>query len=202
MLERARERAGSAGLENVSFTAADAQVHVFEAGRYDLVFSRFGVMFFEAPVAAFANLHRGLAAGGRLTFVAWQELGKNPWMLIPVMAVAPLVELPPPPQAGAPGPFAFADADRLSGILSEAGFESPSIEPLSGEVTVGGSGGLDQATDFVLQMGPAGRVLRGADDETLRAAREAVREALAPFSTPEGVRMKCAAHIVSASKSS
>lgn len=200
MLERARQRAADDGLENVGFTTADAQVHDFDAGRYDLVFSRFGVMFFEDPVAAFANLHRGLAPGGRLAFVAWQELGKNPWMLVPVMAVAPLVELPPPPQPGAPGPFAFADVDRLCGILAEAGFESPASEPLEGEVTVGGSGGLEQATDFALQMGPAGRVLRGADEEVLRGAREAVREALTPFSTPDGVRMKCAAHIVTASK--
>jgi SAM-dependent methyltransferase len=199
MLERARERA--AGLANVAFTTADAQIHGFEAGHFDLVFSRFGVMFFEDPVAAFANLHSGLAAGGRLAFVAWQELGRNPWMLVPVMAVAPLVELPPPPPPGAPGPFAFADAERVKGILAEAGFESISIEPLEGEVTVGGSGGLDQASDFVLQMGPAGRVLSGASAEILRAAREAVREALNPFSTPDGVRMKCAAQIVTARRS-
>jgi SAM-dependent methyltransferase len=198
MLERARERA--AGLANVTFTAADAQTHGFEAGRHDLVFSRFGVMFFEDPVAAFANLRRGLADGGRLAFVAWQELGRNPWMLVPVMAIAPLVALPPPPAPGAPGPFAFADADRVRRILADAGFASIEIEPLNGELGLGGGGGLDRASDFVLQMGPAGRVLRDADEALLGRAREAAREALAPFATPDGVRMEYAAHIVSASQ--
>ena len=88
MLARARERADAAGLANLSFERADAQTHAFEGGGTDLVFSRFGVMFFDDPVAAFANLGRALTADGRMVFACWQGLGDNAWMRVPIAAVA------------------------------------------------------------------------------------------------------------------
>jgi SAM-dependent methyltransferase len=198
MLERARERARAAGLTNLRFENADAQTFGFDAAHFDLLFSRFGVMFFDDPTAAFANLRSALGPGGRLAFVCWQEIRRNPWMLVPVLAAAPHVELPPPPAEGAPGPFAFAQVDRVRGILEAAGFEAIAIDPLESELTLAGGGDLERAVEFALQMGPAGRILRGVDDTTRGRVRESVREALAPHATSEGVRLGCSAFIVSA----
>jgi SAM-dependent methyltransferase len=198
MLARARERALEAGLANLAFTNADAQTCSFEEARRDLVFSRFGVMFFGDPVAAFANLRSALAPAGRLAFVCWQELGRNPWMRVPLMAAAAHVQLPPPPAEGAPGPFAFADASRLRGILDSAGFASIAVEPLESDIALAGGGDLERAVDLSMQLGPAGRVLREAGDDVRRRARESIREALAPYATPDGVRLECAAFLVTA----
>jgi SAM-dependent methyltransferase len=198
MLERARERATSSGLENVSFTTADAQVHDFEAGRYDLVFSRFGVMFFSDPVAAFANLRSALRPGGRLAFVCWQEVGRNPWMLVPVMAVAAHVTMPPPPEEGAPGPFAFADPARVRDILAGAGFVDIEVAGREGTLALAGEGDVDAAVDFVVQLGPAGRLFREAHADTQAKLRTAIREALVPYATPDGVVLGCATHVVTA----
>lgn len=196
MLERARERARRGARSGLSFVNSDAQTHAFEPGGFDCAFSRFGVMFFSDPTAAFANLRRALRTGGRLAFVCWQGLPRNPWMRIPLAAVAPLVELPPPPPPEAPGPFAFADADRVRGILGGAGFAGVEFAPLSGELLLGGGGDLEEVVDFALQLGPASRALAGADPETVRRAGAALREALTPFEEPDGVRLEFAATVV------
>jgi SAM-dependent methyltransferase len=196
MLARARERA--AALAHVSFENADAQIHPFEAASFDLVFSRFGVMFFADPPAAFANLRRALVPGGRLSFVCWQAAPRNQWILVPMMAIAQHVPLPPPPEPGAPGPMSLADPDHARGILEKAGFEDVGLEELETELAIGGGGSLDAATDFLMRMGPASRALRDVDDDRVAAARAAVREALAPFASDDGVRMAGACWIVSA----
>jgi SAM-dependent methyltransferase len=194
MLERARLRSRAA---NLRFQLADAQTAGFPE-RFDLAFSRFGVMFFSDPPAAFRNLRRSLADEGRLAFVCWQGLDRNPWMREPLVAVAAHVPLPPPPAPGAPGPFAFADSARVKGILDAAGFSDVAFEPLERTLRIGGDGGLDAAVQFLLQLGPAGAALREAgEDASLRAAK-AVREALAPHVTEQGVRMDSAAWIVTA----
>ena len=116
MLALARQRAEAAGLAQASFIQADAQTHAFEPA--DGVFSRFGVMFFADPAAAFANLRAALTERGRVVFVCWRALEHNPWMGVPVAAIAPLLpQAPQAPQPGAPGPFAFADGDRVHAIL-------------------------------------------------------------------------------------
>ncbi len=199
MLARARERAREAGAPNVRFEQADAQTASLPAG-FDVVFSRFGVMFFDAPEAAFANLRRALRPGGRLAFVCWQEIGRNPWMLVPLGAVAKVIALPPPPAPGAPGPFAFADATRVTGILEGAGFEDVAAESLT-EVLPVGPPDLAEAARFLLTMGPAAAALHDAavGAQTLRRAEEAVQEAIAPFATADGVvRMPSASWIFTA----
>jgi len=200
MLERARARAAERGLADVRFVNADAQSTPLGAAAFDLVFSRFGMMFFADPKAAFANLRASLARGGRVFFVCWQELARNPWIGVPLRAAAQQIELPAPPAVGTPGPFSFADPGRVRGILEGAGFSAIAIEPLEGELVVGGSRGrLEQAVEIVLQMGPMAAALREASDATVARVTSAVREAIAPHATPNGVILGYAAWIVGAS---
>lgn len=200
MLERATARAREADLGNVAFVQADVQTHAFDRG-FDLAFSRFGVMFFADPTAAFANVRGALAAGGRLAFICWAALQDNPWMVVPLGAVARHVPLPAPPEPGAPGPFAFADPERVRAILSGAGLRDVQLEPLRETVLLGGEGPLERAVDLLIQIGPAGAALREADPALLPKVREAVLEAVAPFYVTDptpGVRMPASAWIVTA----
>lgn len=199
MLARAAERAREAGAGHVSFQRADAQTHGF-APEFDLLFSRFGVMFFEDPVAAFANLRSALRPGGRLILLCWQELRRNDWMRIPVMTVAQHVPLPPPPEPGAPGPFAFGDAERVRGILSRAGFGAVEIDPHETQMAIRGGGALDESVDFLLQLGPTLKALQEADETQRARAREALREELRPYLSDAGVVMNAATWIVSATR--
>jgi len=199
MLERARARAAERELAHARFLNADAQTTRLGAAAFNLVFSRFGVMFFADPAAAFANLRASLAPGGRVVFVCWQELMRNPWMRVPLLAAAP--HLPPltPPAPGAPGPFAFADPVRVRGILEAAGFADVAIDPFESDLALGGVGGnLEQAVELVMGLGPLAAALReAAADLRLRVAA-AVREAIAPYATPAGVKLGSAAWIVRA----
>jgi ubiquinone/menaquinone biosynthesis C-methylase UbiE len=199
MLARAEEAAREAGATNVRFERADAAIHRFPAGAFDVVFSRFGVMFFADPVAAFANLRAALRPGGRLAFICWQALAENPWALVGLQAAAQHVTLPPPPAPDAPGPFAFASAERVRDILSRAGFTSISIEPVREMLTVGGAATVDEAARFLVEgVGPATAALRDAEPAVRAAVLATVRAALAPHATPDGVRMGAAAWIVTA----
>lgn len=198
MLERARERAREAGLHWLCFEDADAQTHDFP-GNASLLFSRFGVMFFADPTQAFANLRRALAPGGRLAFVCWQGLAENAWIREPLMAALPLLETPPtPPPPGAPGPFAFADPERVRGILGAAGFEDVALESLERELLVGGTRSVEDSVDFLLQMGPLGRVLQDSDEAVLARVREAVLAEVAPRAGSDGLRMGSKSWIVTA----
>ena len=122
MLEVARLRRRPAANLRVDFWQLDAQNGDLGRGVFDAAFSRFGVMFFSDPVAAFANIRASLKRGGRLVFVCWRSLAENPWMLAPLQAALPFIPPVVPPDPTAPGPFAFADAGRVRAILSDAGF--------------------------------------------------------------------------------
>lgn len=174
MLELARKRAE--GRANIRFVEADAQVHAFEAGAFDAVFSRFGVMFFSDPKAAFANLKRALKTGGRMVFVCWAPLAENPWMSTPAMAAAK--HLPPTPASDptAPGPFAFADPDRVRAILQAAGFADVGFEKAASPI---GGNTLEESLTLAMRVGPLGARLREAPElapkvlADVRAALEA-----------------------------
>lgn len=197
MLARARAQARASGAA-AHFQQADAQTHAFEAHGADVVFSRFGVMFFADPTAAFTNLRRALRDDGRVVFVCWQALAENPWMVVPLTAALPLLEPPPPlPAPDAPGPFAFADPEKVRAILDGAGFRDVQLESVHAELTIGGGAGLDETANFLVQMGPAAAVLRDTNDpDLLRRVTTAIRDALAPYQTPRGVRMQSASWIV------
>jgi SAM-dependent methyltransferase len=198
MLARARARAASAGAPGAAFVEADAQTVPLEAGAFDAVFSRFGVMFFADPVAAFANLRRALRPGGRLTFVCWQRLVDNPWVTLPLGALAKHLPLPAPPPPGAPGPFAFADAERVRELLAQAGFAAVACEPAEERLALGGD--LDDAVALALELGPSAAVLReaGAGEELRAQVAASIREALASHAGGDAVRLPSAAWIVSA----
>ena len=199
MLERARARAAERELAQVRFLNADAQTTAVGAAAFDLVFSRFGVMFFADPRAAFANLRASLAPGGRVAFVCWQDLKLNPWMRVPLLAAAQHITLQPPSGPDAPGPFSFAAPARVRAILEGAGFADVAIDPLELELVVGGVGGnLEQAVEIMLELGPMAAAMREAAADLRPRVADAVREALAPFASPAGVKLGSAVWIVRA----
>ena len=198
MLARARETARAAGLANTTFLHADAAAEPLPAGRFGVLYSRFGVMFFADPPAGFANLRRALADGGRLAFVCWRGIQENPWMLLPLMAAAQHLTLPPPPPPGTPGPFAFADSERVAGILAAAGFADVAFEPADETLTIGGTQPLERTVEFLMQMGPAGRAVADIDADLRQTIAAAVLEAVRPFHSADGLRMASAAWIVTA----
>jgi SAM-dependent methyltransferase len=200
MLERARARAAAAGFgERIEWRCEDAQTARFAPGAYDCVYSRFGVMFFADPPAAFANLREALRPGGRLAFVCWQARERNPWMTVPALAAMQHVAFPPPPPPDAPGPFAFADPERVRGILARAGFAGLELEPLERPMQLGG-GGLDEALELFMAVGPVGQALRDAQagPEQRARVREAVRASFERFRTANGVEAPAAVWIVRA----
>jgi SAM-dependent methyltransferase len=182
MLEVARQRAKDASLP-IDFTEADVSAHRF--GReYDLVFSRFGVMFFADPAQAFANIRTGVADGGRMTFACWRSFGENTWAAGPFSAASDL--LPPQPSVDphAPGPFALADKDRLVSILEGAGFRSVRVEKLDTLMNMGAT--LDAAAFAALNIGPLARAIAELDEATRAKIQERVRRVLSDFETPAG----------------
>jgi len=198
MLADAERRAAGVAGAPVRFVAADAQTHAFEAAAFDLAFSRFGVMFFADPVAAFANLARALRPGGRIVFACWQAFDRNPWMQVPAAVAARYVTLPGPPDPHAPGPFAFADAERVAGFLREAGLSRVRVDPIERRITMGGGLAMPEIVDFLLQMGPAGAALRESPAAVVDEVRGALAEALAPYHGGEGLEMEAAAWVVEA----
>jgi SAM-dependent methyltransferase len=199
MLEVARNRPRPAADLPLTFAKLDAQTADLAGadlggGSFDAVFSRFGVMFFSDPVAAFANIRAGLRPVGRLVFVCWRPLSENLWMGAPLAAARPLLPHMAPPDPLAPGPFAFADADRVRGILAAAGFRSVSIEPFHTDV---GGGDIEETVALSLNIGPMATILR--EHPHLRdAVGDAVRTSLAPFVTENGVMMPAAVWIARA----
>jgi SAM-dependent methyltransferase len=157
MLDIARARPVPRGAGAVEFRAADVQVAALGHGRFDAAFSRFGVMFFDDPVAAFSNIRAALRSGGRLAFVCWQPLAVNPWMNEPLAAARPFLPPLAPPEPDAPGPFAFADPERVRSILGSAGFVD--LELRAYEASIGG-GDIDQMVELTLRIGPLGAALR------------------------------------------
>jgi SAM-dependent methyltransferase len=197
MLARAKERASR--LPNVRFELADAATCRFD-GRANLVFSRFGVMFFDDPRAAFANLRTALLPTGRLAFVCWRSLPENPWMNVAYEAVRPLVPASvTTPSANAPGPLAFADPARVKAILEGAGFHRASLEPIDHPMSLGESQGLEAAAREAITLGPVSRILADASDELRERAVAVVRKALEPYQRGNVVELRGAAWVVSAS---
>ena len=198
LLGVAEAAARAAGARQVRFQNVDAQTGAFDGAPFDAAFSRFGVMFFADPPAAFANIRRAMKPDATLAFACWRAMEKNPFIALPMMAAAPLLPANPPPPPNAPGPFAFADGDRLAGILAAGGFSGVDIDPLD---LLLGAEPLEERVASALRIGPLAGALRAADaDEALMGrVAEAVRRALEPHLGEDGlVKLPAAAWIVTA----
>jgi SAM-dependent methyltransferase len=178
MLARGRERAARLGVGNVEFLHADAQVHDFGEARFDAAYSRFGVMFFTDPVAAFANIRRALRPGGTLSFACWQGVFDNEWILIPGAAVAEVTgSLPPMPGPDEPGPLSLADPARVRAVLGAAGFGSIVITPHADHVVIG-EDRIPEVALASVRVGGVRQALRDADGHTRKRALAAIETAL------------------------
>lgn len=198
MVERARVRAREQ-TPSPEFQLADASRLVFEGERFDLLFSRFGIMFFDQPVPAFAHLRSLLRPGGRLTFACWRPLVENEWVTLPLEAARPWLPDMPPADPHAPGPFALSDPDRTRGILTEAGFGHVLVRPFDGGMRIGtGVTALQDAAEYLFQIGPIARQLREQAGPARAEIRRAILRELASRHRPEGVVLNAAVWIVTA----
>ena len=200
MLEVARKRAAEAGRDHVSFAEADvatADLAGLAGGPVDGAFSRFGVMFFVDPVAAFANVAAALRPGGRLSLVVWQPLECNPWWSVPTVAAADLLDAPwsPPPEGG-PGPFSLSAPDHVRTVLGGAGLEDVAVEGFASAAVVGADD--DDELGRLLRIGPMRSAWDAAGADARRTAVAAVREAVAPFRDGDCYRLPGAVWVVTA----
>ena len=199
MLQPARQRVAAAGLDNIELLEADAQLHAFDPGSFDAVISRFGTMFFENPEMAFANLARALHPGGRLVFVAWQDPLNSEWIAVALGAA--VAQLGRPAQLGspgAPGPWAFADGDRLTRLITKGGFRNVRLETVTRPQRIGDD--VDDAVGFILSLPESRQLFAGAPEDAVAAAVAAVRAAFAPYTGAEGVVLDGTAWLVSADR--
>ncbi|OZM83553.1 class I SAM-dependent methyltransferase [Pseudonocardia sp. MH-G8] len=193
MLDLARRRAAQEGLANVRFLQADAQVADLGEARYDRIVSRNGVMFFGDPVAAFSNLARALAPGGRLVLLVWQTMADNPWFSAFRDAVAVGRDLPAPPPDG-PGPFALGDPDRVRTLLTAAGFGEPDLRGVRERTYYGPD--VDTAHRYISAMQHG--LLSELDDAARAEAHATLRAELQEHHGPDGVTYPSAMWIVTA----
>ncbi len=185
-------------LPNATFAVSDATTYPFEAASFDLIFSRFGVMFFADPVVAFKNLQRALRPSGRLVFVCWRTPQENPWGSVPMRAAAP--HLPPMERPGPddPGQYAFGDRARVERILKAAGFGVPTFAKLD-EMNFMGKD-VPEVIDNLGRFGPLARLFGEAPPEQVARAKQAIAEALAPHVAADGVKLPGACWLVSAAQ--
>jgi len=198
MLQMAISRAKAMSRELITFVEADAQVFSFPKGVFDAVFSRFGVMFFEDPVAAFRNFHDAVRPGGRLTYVCWADRKDNPWIRIPTGASKAFLEIPPPPEDDAPGQFAMEREARVREILGGAGWSDVKLERFDLDHSLGKD--VTDAAGFISQMGPMSGPFSLADNATKKKCLEVIQKALEPYEGANGVSMRFATWVVSASR--
>lgn len=176
MLGRARELAPAGS--PVEFVLADATVYPFTASSIDLLFSRFGVMFFAQPSVSFANMRKALRPGGRLAFACWRTPRDNPWMMLPLQEAYKHVPKLPEVKPEDPGPFAFAREERVHRILAEAGFSDIAMERADLSLDIATDRGLDAAIETVLAIGPTSRAFEGQPPDKIAAATQSIRTAL------------------------
>jgi len=183
------------GVDNVFFSVTDA-AHARYTDDHDAIFSRYGVMFFADPVAAFRNLRSGLVSGGRLVFLCWQSPALNPWIATGIAALTPYMD-GPPPDPNAPGGFSMADPERTAGILRDAGFTSVEVEPLVVQLALGD--GVDDMLRFHETVGPLSNLMTQLNQEQAAEAKQAVRSAYEAELGADGLTLEAATWLVTAS---
>ena len=197
----AKARATTAAAGAVRFEIADAATAAFDRQGFDLLFSRFGVMFFDDPVAAFGHMRQALKPRGRLAFACWRSAQENDWVRLPMTAIRDLVAVPPVDPA-APGPFAFADPGRIDQLLAEAGYRDVVIEPFDAKIPYGRGATREDAIDDAVRLGfavgPLARALAGQPDAIRAQAAMAVRAAFATCPGDTSISIGGASWIVTA----
>ena len=177
-LKAANDNALSA---EVQFALGDASEPLFDEASFDAIYSRFGVMFFEEPVAAFSALRNSLKPGGKLGFVCWREPKLNPFFNAPMEAALTVLPAPAPSAPGAPGPFGLADDNVIQTTLRLAGFKDVSVAPLNLTLSVGAETPFDALFEELIQIGPAAALIAQSNPSLKEKAREAVYNRLTDF---------------------
>ncbi len=195
MLARAVARAAAEPDLPLRFLNADASTESWTAQR-DHAFSRMGVMFFRDPLSSFANIGGALKSGGRFTFVCWGNRARNTWRSIPMAVAERHIELPSSTPPDEPGPFAFADGDRIRRIMTEAGFAEIRVEALECDLLLGET--VEGAAEHAVQLGPLGNVLREATTAVQARVAHEMQEALSPHLQSDGVRLGCSCWLATA----
>lgn len=187
MLDQARKMA--LGHDNTQFVTADAAVHPFAPAQFDCAISRFGVMFFVDPVAAFANIRTGLKTGAKLSMACWSYLDSNPWFQVPMYAAKDRLGAPPPVDADAPGPLAFRDITKVCGILEAAGFIVS--DAAAEDLLLTPPGDIDHVARHACTIGPTSRTIQHfeASEADVAAIADTVKARFADYVTDAGVRV-------------
>jgi SAM-dependent methyltransferase len=192
----ARQRIAAAGATRIRLVLDDAATHSFAPETIDLGFTRFGVMFFADPIAAFCNIRRAMKPGGRLLLAVFRSAPENPWTTASVAAIRHLVPPPPPLGPEEPGQFSWSDPERVRRILDGAGFSSVVLTPLDLSFNLGADAA--EAAEFATFIGQGARLLHGVPDETRQAALVAFRNFFEQHEGPNGVSLPGALWLVSA----
>lgn len=192
MIEAAQARS-ERGATPVTYICADAQSYAFQSAAFDRIISRFGVMFFEDTVRAFANLRAAARRGAELRFTAWRSIEENPFVTAAERAAAPLLQLPMR-RNDEPGQFAFASANRVSSILDQSGWEDIEIRPLDLPCELAEADFLQ----YLSLIGPVGRYLQQTDDHMRIQVMESVKPAFDIYRNEDGVRFNAACWVVTA----
>ena len=184
------------------FQVADASSVKLPQGAFDILFSRFGVMFFDDPTRAFAHMRRALKPGGRVAFVCWRGAAENDWVRLPMSAIRDIVPTMALPDPEAPGPFSFGDRERVARILTAAGFTDITVTPFDASIPFGEGAtrdaAIDDAVKMTLEVGPLSRSLADQPDDIRSRASAAVRAAFAGRSDEQSVMIDGATWIVTA----
>ncbi|MCW2318559.1 SAM-dependent methyltransferase [Rhodoblastus acidophilus] len=184
------------------FRVADASSAELPEGGFDILFSRFGVMFFDDPKGAFAHMRRALRPDGRVAFVCWRGVAENDWVRLPMGAIKGVIPLAAPPDPEAPGPFSFGDRGRVARILTAAGFTNIAMAPFDASIPFGEGGtrdaAIDDAVEMAIEVGPLSRALADQPDDIRARASAAVRAAFAGRPGERSVMIDGAAWIVTA----
>ncbi|MEU1731502.1 methyltransferase domain-containing protein [Streptosporangium sp. NPDC020145] len=198
MLARARASADAEGVANVTFERGDAQVHPLPSGRFDVATSRFGIMFFADPVAAFANIGRALRPGGRLAMLSLRNLDDQDLGRVLAAMTPHLPRRPATTEPGGPGPESLADPVRVHEVLTAAGFENVAATPVDAPQTWGAD--TEDAAAFLGAWGPVRFMLGQVDQESASHALDALTEAMRPFERAGAVRLRGAAWLITATR--
>lgn len=193
MIAAARARADQEGMR-ACFIRANAQDHAFEPATFDAIISRFGVMFFDDFVRAFANLRRAAKGGAEFRFIAWRSATENPFMTTAERAAAPFLANLAARQPDAPGQFAFADPRRVHRILQDSGWTGITVHPIDVACTLPER----ELVGYFTRLGPLGLILHDADERTRTQVIETVRPAFDTYVHGAEVHFTAACWVVSA----